>query len=407
MVILAAVIGCGKVGVAPEFGAECRRGETRACDCGGGAAGIQPCVFADGKSRWAACGQCSAAPPDGGTGDTGGVDAGEKCEVTGIPAFSTRCADCHDLTALGAADSDESAGARAWASQNGPGLVRFEPAMPSASVMLDAPWKKRGRHAPSELEYALSRETAPRPGVPWSPVSPMTDAKNVETPGGASARQGEGACRGGASPNALRTADAAACSGCHPIRDDGLGHGTKTYPAAYRGSPFEGGVNCAGACHAWLRDSIVASGFEDAQGATPEHRGSGRPDALLAVSTAHRTIWQRGFRSTSPWQKIGALSPGCGGCHHAQSEKHGEVPACTACHRFGGVESEPHKEHVDRISTLIDQIDPKRPQMTACAYCHDEGDTARARSNAACYNCHLSGHQPLDANAKAHFWKVP
>jgi hypothetical protein len=309
-------------------------------------------LFADGKSFWAACGQCGAATGDGGTADAGAGDAGGHCEVAGLPAFSTNCADCHNLEALGAVDSDESAGARAWASEKGPGLVRFEPAMPSPSVMLDSSWKKRGRHAPDEV-------------------------------------------------------DLVSCSDCHPIREDGLGHGTKTYPAAYRGTPFQGGANCAGACHAWLRDSIAAVGFEDTQGATPEYRGSARPDVLLAVATAHKTIWQSGFKTTSPWQKIGALSPGCGGCHHAQSEKHGEVTACTACHRFGGIEGEPHKAHVARISNSVDQNDPKRPQMTPCAYCHDEGKAAQTRSNASCYNCHLSGHQPLDADGKAHFWKEP
>jgi hypothetical protein len=38
-----------------------------------------------------------------------------------------------------------------------------------------------------------------------------------------------------------------------------------------------------------------------------------------------------------------------------------------------------------------------------CAYCHTELEPS-PRSSAACYNCHLSGHQPMNAEGQAHFW---
>jgi hypothetical protein len=125
------------------------------------------------------------------------------------------------------------------------------------------------------------------------------------------------------------------------------------------------------------------------------------------VQTRHTQVWQQGYRAAAGAMKIGVLNAGCGACHHAQSEKHGEVPNCLTCHPFGGSQGEAHKAHLDRITAHADDIDPKRPaQMSPCAYCHYESDTAASRSNAACYNCHLSGHQPLDGTGKAHFWPV-
>jgi hypothetical protein len=155
----------------------------------------------------------------------------------------------------------------------------------------------------------------------------------------------------------------------------------------------------------WLKGTVVSRGFEDASGKIAEYGGSARPDEMLtAVSTAHQKLWVEGYRSESAALRIAVLNPGCGACHHPQDESHGSTPSCLTCHSFGGAEGATHLKHQDLASTWMAKLDARHPDMTGCAYCHYESEGAASRSNAVCYNCHLSGHQPLDASGKAHFW---
>jgi hypothetical protein len=41
--------------------------------------------------------------------------------------------------------------------------------------------------------------------------------------------------------------------------------------------------------------------------------------------------------------------------------------------------------------------------MEVCGYCHAPSELFRA----ACYNCHLSGHQPFNDNGLPHYWNAP
>jgi hypothetical protein len=280
------------------------------------------------------------------------ADAGGQCVTAGLPQFSSKCSNCHDIDLLARIRSDESAGPKEWASANGAALTRVDPAFPAPGMFLNIPWSHRGRHVKGELE-------------------------------------------------------AAACASCHPVRSDGMGHEVRTWPGAYKGTVFSGGRNCAGSCHVWLSESVVSRGFVDSDGGTPAYTGSARAASMLdEVQTAHTKIWKEGYSGGSKQIKIAVLRPGCGGCHQAQSEYHGVVPSCLTCHNLGGSKGALHAAHVSSIKKNWDKFDPKRPQMTECAYCHYESAAAESRSRAACHNCHLSGHQPVDGSGLPHFWQA-
>ncbi len=187
--------------------------------------------------------------------------------------------------------------------------------------------------------------------------------------------------------------DAAAlqnCAVCHPYRpEDGLGHSLLGYPDV--AAVFQPGGTCTG-CHGWLDPSM-------------------QPETLLkGADNGHARIWLLGVRPKVPQDyRFAAFNPGCGGCHNVASENHGAIAGCLDCHRMGGPGSASHDKHTKLIADNQAKLDPQA--VTAgtptCGWCHtpDSGETGRSR--AACYNCHLSGHQPMDAKGKAQFWVVP
>jgi hypothetical protein len=172
-----------------------------------------------------------------------------------------------------------------------------------------------------------------------------------------------------------------------------------------------GGQACATAqCHPWLGAATTATGFADASGKPRDWTGSLRPADLLAASTgAHHDLWLAGGRPQNP-DAIGFLAfrPGCGACHTLGSDAHGQVPGCLDCHRFGGAQGPLHQAHVKAISAGQATNDPEgAKQGLLCEYCHAAESGITPLGRAACYNCHLSGHQPLDDQGQARFWPLP
>jgi hypothetical protein len=233
--------------------------------------------------------------------------------------------------------------------QHGQGLVRYTPAITDAATHLAFPWARRGSH----------------------PDSMLTGIDG--------------------------------CGLCHPVDDNGIGHGLRIYNPDPAVPPFQGGSSCAGACHTWIPDDAVVTGFTPIGSDAPSYAGSLRPvDLLNGTETAHTTLWKKGFQPEMA-MKIASFQPGCGGCHNIADEAHGAIQSCLKCHKMSGSGQPLHDQMVTAITNDKEQIDPDG-NVSACAYCHFEDGTDH-RSNAACYNCHLSGHQPMDASGKPHFWQ--
>jgi hypothetical protein len=274
----------------------------------------------------------------------------EKDVSEELPYFTKNCKVCHDYNLLEKTVSDEDRGIKEWMSGHAGGLVRFDPAIPSPAVQIEFPWIKRGRHAQSDMKD---------------------------------------------------------CSACHPVLSDGLGHGIRSYPSPVMDMVFSGGKSCAGNCHEWIKESVGTAGFKNAEGQNPSYKGSLRPAALLQdAENAHSVLWKEGMRPESGYIKISAFNPGCGGCHNVSAESHGTISSCLDCHSFGGSSGELHKMHVSWITDNADENNADQPQMSFCAYCHRDDSVPPDKSSAACYNCHLSGHQPVGKNGTAHFWKI-
>lgn len=267
-----------------------------------------------------------------------------------LPEVVTRCDACHDLEALGRPVAGASAAPRDWLASQGEGMVRVDPLFPEPGSWWDLSWSRRGFH---DLETGRD------------------------------------------------------CTGCHPVSEDGIGHGVRTF--RFPDTVFRGGFDCAEACHGWLPAVAEASGFPSLSGDAPRYRGSLRPGVLLATAdNAHGRIWREGARpSRLDESGYGSFRPGCGGCHQVATEDHGHVPTCLSCHRFGGPGGRLHRLHRDVIDANAAVVDPGLVEEGGdpCAYCHAPDAGLGARSRRTCYNCHLSGHQPLDAAGRAHFWQ--
>lgn len=273
-------------------------------------------------------------------------------ETTELPSVTVECKACHNFDSLSQIVSQEQKGIKEWMSVQASGLIRIDPIFPSPSLStnMSFPWQKRGRHNSNDLN---------------------------------------------------------GCSICHPVRSDGIGHGVRTYPSDTMNTVFAKEKSCDKSCHSWLTEAVAAQGFENADGQVPSYNGSLRPTDLLQGSdNAHSDIWKKGASIENSNFKIVAFNSGCGGCHNVFAESHGTIANCLDCHVFGGSKGELHANHVSYIADQADNLDVKHPEITFCAYCHREDEVSTERSNAACYNCHLSGHQPLDKDGKAHFWRT-
>ncbi len=180
------------------------------------------------------------------------------------------------------------------------------------------------------------------------------------------------------------------CQMCHPHRpSDKLGHGFLAYPDP--ADVFASARSCAATCHTWLPDALA-------------------PDTLLrGAENGHSRVWRDGVRpQVVANYRFGAFNAGCGGCHNISSEDHGATPGCLDCHKMGAPGVASHDAHVKLIEVGQALYDPeaKAASVASCEYCHapDAGETQRSR--AACYNCHLSGHQPMDSQGRAQGWPV-
>ncbi len=199
------------------------------------------------------------------------------------------------------------------------------------------------------------------------------------------------------------------CAPCHPVSAEGIRHGLSQYPTDSRASAFKP-QTCAAACHPWLKKSVTSAGFTPKTGAAPTYSGSLRPADLLAAATdKHASIYKQGYNKaqakTGKGIKVGRIMPGCVGCHNTQTDKHGETPACMHCHTMGGSSGTLHKAHVDAITSGRAAVDPGNAARSSCDYCHGFSATVGNLKNAACYSCHLSGHQVNDPKTgKPHFW---
>lgn len=263
-----------------------------------------------------------------------------------LPALDITCSNCHDVGAL--TRGEPLVGTREWMAQRGLGLVRVDPALPVAASEKRLFFVRRGRHDSQDLS---------------------------------------------------------GCVACHPVREDGVGHGVRSYPSVE--TVFEKGSGCAGSCHSWLSDPAESRGFLDATGNRPTWTGSLRPEDLLAAGdNGHSRLWREGARPDPTAFRISAFNAGCGGCHNPREESHGAMLGCLDCHRLSG---EPHERHIQVIASTMATLDVEAVQegLSPCSYCHVEDDPGMERAGAACYNCHLSGHQPTDAGGRARFWPVP
>ena len=267
-----------------------------------------------------------------------------------LPSLVRACSTCHDASTINTPHDQNPGAPRSWTGERGRGLERFDPAIPEPKRKLALPWTERGRHDDS---------------------------------------------------------GSAGCAACHPVRDDGVGHGVRTYPNP--DAVFEPGKDCARSCHAWLPDSVREEGYEDDAGQRPIYEGSLRPGDLLgAAETAHARLWREGARPPTSTFKIGAFNPGCGGCHNLAEESHGNITTCLDCHRFGDQSGELHKLHVTLIADNADKLDVEAAAAgaTFCTYCHTGAGDTGSRPRTVCYGCHLSAHQPLDKDGRAHFWPI-
>ena len=274
---------------------------------------------------------------------------------SGPVILETTCRVCHDLTALSEEPDPGHLAPRDWMATHGEGLLRYAPSIPeNASLHFELRWERRGHHP--EIESG--------------------------------------------------------CLGCHPVYADGRGHSVQQYAAAGRQSAHQrDGINCAGSCHTWLEATHQATRFPDADGTSSTIDVPGRPDELLsAADNDHAKVWRIGYQGegSGSEQTVKVLAPGCAGCHNFRAERHGEIPSCTQCHAFEGEHGGLHVDHLTWIDELRAENDPSNPDRNQCLYCHNfndpETDDPDPVYRAGCYNCHLSGHQPLDENSQAHFW---
>lgn len=199
------------------------------------------------------------------------------------------------------------------------------------------------------------------------------------------------------------------CLSCHPVSSEGIRHGISQYPAASRKLAFKGGTSCAASCHSWLKASVTSTGFVPASGKAPVYKGSLRPHDLLTAGAkgGHGKIYASGYVKPEKADILmGRLRPGCVGCHGTRNDKHGSIPGCMDCHKFGGVSGAVHLKHVTAISKGRAALDSGNAKESGCNYCHQLEKPTKLK-NAACYNCHLSGHQVVDPKTgKPHFWSM-
>lgn len=300
--------------------------------------------------------------PDVGTPACGTPDVADDTGAASVDAAVytaiTDCFACHRASDLTQEKSGAALAPGAWMALAGEGLTRYDPGSPlDAELHFELRWPRRGHHP--EM-------------------------------------------------------DAGACGDCHPVRADGLGHGVSQYGASAREQAHAaGGASCATSCHGWVGGERAIAPPYDAE-ALPTLVDDVSPEGLLSAieDGPHARLWRQGFVAEAQddewvFQLIG---PGCGGCHNARVPRHGTVPQCSDCHAFGAIGDRLHQVHLQAIGAGQAQLDPAADDRDSCAYCHNRNAPGAEDPDevyrAACYNCHLSGHQPLNADGQPHFWVV-
>lgn len=262
------------------------------------------------------------------------------------------CLTCHDIKTLKEPISDEAP--QDWLQASSPGIARIDPWDPTVFT-LGVTWPRRGHHGAESLS---------------------------------------------------------GCKRCHDRRSGNiLKHGARFYPDDSLEILAQGGATCSSqGCHQWL-GTIDTQGFVRADGTALSFSGSALPETLLSgADNAHDTVFREGYRQAEMARreiKVTALNPGCGGCHNAFSGDHGAMLSCTDCHAFGAgsTGASPHQRHINLIEGDRALNDPAHAELMSCLYCHGWSEQAGDLHRPACYNCHLSGHQPLDTDHRAHFWQ--
>ncbi len=279
------------------------------------------------------------------------------CQTTKtVQSNAVSCYDCHDPYQISMSRSNEALGIKEWMQVGSGGLVMMQPYNPPPLYIFVLDWPLRGRH-----------------------------------------------------PFDLNTND---CAQCHPIYNNVENHSNSQYPPQAQKFLYMGGVNCAANCHTWLEGNVQSTGFTPSTGTAPTYTGTLDPYTLLtSVQTAHTKIFLYGFRITQDDSNLAIrhLAAGCGGCHNWDGPRHGHIAECTDCHVFDpSISNGLHQTHINIISATQSSIDPTDAGLPACAYCHGFSDTTtnHTLSNAMCYNCHLSGHQPVGADGMPQFWDI-
>lgn len=261
------------------------------------------------------------------------------------------CFQCHNRETLIEARGDDADGPREWMLASSEGLrASTSPFTGQSEFLLE--WPRRGRHP----EFTLESDT---------------------------------------------------CFSCHPVDEAGLNHSLDAYPA---GTTTQVG-DCAAACHLWIPENLASAGPGSGDGAI-SYSGPSRPHEMLTrVRTAHTSVYEEGYlseRGIATDVKVRSVRAGCAGCHSMNDPRHGAIATCTDCHSLStqnptayGSSGGLHGLHLLYVKSSKDRLG--LGGTDDCAFCHSfQKDEPLPK--ASCYNCHLSGHQPVNAEGKAHFW---
>ncbi|MBI2061282.1 MAG: hypothetical protein HYT87_16205 [Nitrospirae bacterium] len=264
------------------------------------------------------------------------------CADEDKPRVGVECSTCHDYAALTAARGSDADGPREWLGTSSKGLLaRTSPFTGLEEYVLD--WPRRGRHPAFTLE-------------------PDT------------------------------------CFTCHPVTSTGSRHSLDAYPPGVTESKGD----CASSCHLWLPNQVRSSAHPDL-GTGGTYDGPGRPyEMLTQTRTRHTDVFEKGYPADKPRKsgaKVQFIAPGCVGCHSFQDPRHGTIATCTDCHSFATKTPEAASgQGLHELHLMFIQSKRSSAMPSNCSVCHGyEND--QTLSNAMCYNCHVSGHNPTTA-----FW---